>query len=184
MSLKSWNIDPSWTLFLDRDGVINRRIVDGYVTRWEEFEFLPGVPEAMKTLSRTFGRIIVVSNQQGIGKGIMTAGEVERIHSSMVRQIEGARGRIDLVLFSPHLREDGSPMRKPGIGMALEAKKHFPEIDFAKSVMAGDSASDMLFGKKAGMKTVLIMNDLKCIEQLPGLYDLVFPDLISFSKGL
>jgi D-glycero-D-manno-heptose 1,7-bisphosphate phosphatase len=184
MSLRDWNIDPSWALFLDRDGVINRRIEDGYVTRWDEFDFLPGVLEALKALSRAFGRIIIVSNQQGIGKGIMTGEDVERIHDSMIRQIEGARGRIDLVLYSPHLKEEGSPMRKPEIGMALEAKKKFPEIDFGRSVMAGDSGSDMLFGRNAGMKTVLISNDLRRVEQFPGLYDLVFPDLISFSKGL
>lgn len=184
MSLRDWNIDASWTLFLDRDGVINRRIVDGYVTRWDEFEFLPGVLEALKALSRAFSRIIIVSNQQGIGKGIMTAEEVERIHSSMVRQIEGARGRIDLVLYSPHLKEEGSPMRKPGIGMALEAKKKFPEIDFARSVMAGDSASDMMFGRNAGMKTVLISNDRQSMEQIPEMYDLVFPDLFAFAGDL
>src|SRR5512138_3466318 len=159
MSLRDWNIDRNWTLFLDRDGVINRRIVGGYVTAWEEFEFLPGVLEALKILGRRFGRIIVVSNQQGVGKGLMTSADVEKIHSSMVRQVEGARGRIDLVLFSPHLDSEESLMRKPNTGMALEAAQWFPEIEFGRSVMAGDSASDMRFGKNAGMKTVLISDD-------------------------
>jgi D-glycero-D-manno-heptose 1,7-bisphosphate phosphatase len=184
MSLKGWNIDQTWTLFLDRDGVINRRIIGRYVTRWEEFEFLHGVLEASKILARAFGRIVVVSNQQGIGKGIMTEVDLDKIHSSMVRQIEGARGRIDLVLFSPHLKEEGSRMRKPDIGMALEAKRKFPEIDFGKSVMAGDSGSDMMFGRNAGMKTILINNDSEEIEKMNGLYELTFPDLISFSRDL
>jgi histidinol-phosphate phosphatase family protein len=184
MSSGSWNIDKSWTLFLDRDGVINRRIVGGYVRRWDEFEFLPGVLDALKILAKRFGRIVVVSNQQGIGKGIMTETDVGLIHSSMVRQIEGARGRIDLVLFSPHLRTDGSPMRKPGTGMALEAQKIFPEIDFEKSVMAGDSESDMLFGRNAGMMTVLISDDPVVVKQHSALYDEHYNDLLMFSKTL
>lgn len=182
MSLTGWEVNRTWTLFLDRDGVINRRIVDGYVTRWEEFEFLPGVLDALKIMARHFGRIIVVSNQQGIAKGIMTEEDLDRIHSSMIRQIEGARGRIDLVLHSPHLSSEGSPMRKPGIGMAVEAKKMFPEIDFEKSIMAGDSESDMLFGRNAGMKTVLISPDSELTEQLNGTFDSVYPDLISFAE--
>ena len=184
MSLESWNIDKNWTLFLDRDGVINRRIVDGYVTRWDEFEFLPGVLDALKILAKRFGRIIVVSNQQGIGKGLMSEDDLDLIHNSMVRQVEGARGRIDLVLFSPHLKSDGSPMRKPGTGMALEAKRVFPEIDFKKSVMAGDSESDMLFGRNAGMKTVLISDDPEMVNLYADLYEASYKDLYAFSKTL
>ena len=184
MSLESWNIDRNWTLFLDRDGVINRRIVGGYVTRWDEFEFLPGVPEALKILAKRFGRIIVVSNQQGIGKGLMSEADLALIHNSMLRQIEGFRGRIDLVLHSPHLKSDGSPMRKPGIGMAIEAKRVFPEIDFRRSLMAGDSESDLLFGRNAGMKTVLICDDPGTEDALDGLFDISFRDLYSFAVAI
>lgn len=178
------DIDRSWTLFLDRDGVINRRIVDGYVRRWDQFEFLPGVLDALKILARKFGRIIVVSNQQGIGKGLMTEPELQLIHNSMVRQIEGAGGRIDLVLHAPHLASDRSPMRKPGIGMALEAKSIFPEIDFEKCVMAGDSDSDMQFGRNAGMKTVLISEDPQYTEIPDILVDFVYKDLLMVSRDL
>jgi histidinol-phosphate phosphatase family protein len=184
MNSGSLIIDNTWTLFLDRDGVINRRIVGGYVRRWDEFEFLPGVLDAMKILSKRFVRIVVVSNQQGIGKGIMTGADVELIHSSMVRQIEGARGRIDLVLYSPHLRSDGSEMRKPATGMAMEAQRRFPEISFEKSIMAGDSESDILFGRNAGMKTVLISDDAELVEKLKGQCDLFYSDLISFSNAI
>lgn len=184
MNFKDWNTDKTWTLFLDRDGVINRRIVDGYVTVWEEFEFLPGVTDALKILARKFGRIVVVSNQQGIAKGLMTEEDLARIHSSMVRQVEGCRGRIDLVLHSPHLSSEGSPMRKPGIGMALEAQRRFPEIDFGKSVMAGDSESDILFGNNAGMKTILISDDTSLINKISGQYNLCFPDLLTFASSI
>lgn len=178
MNLSDLNIDKSWTLFLDRDGVINRRIIGGYVTRWEEFEFLPGVLESLKILAKQFGNIVVVSNQQGIGKGIMNAEDVEKIHSSMIRQVEGARGRIDLVLYSPHLESEGSEMRKPAIGMALEAQRMFPEIDFNKSVMVGDSETDIQFGRNAGMITVLLGN----CNAIPVLPNHSCQDLLSFTR--
>jgi len=75
-------------------------------------------------------------------------------------------------------------MRKPEIGMALEAQKIFPEIDFEKSVMAGDSESDMLFGRNAGMKTVLINQNKEDSERLSLLYDFAYPDLMSFAYDL
>jgi len=65
-------IDKSWTLFLDRDGVINKKIDNDYVKAWEQFEFLPGVIEALKILSAKFGKIIIVTNQQGVGRQLMS----------------------------------------------------------------------------------------------------------------
>ena len=182
--MRDLRIDGAWTLFLDRDGVINRRIVDGYVTKWDEFEFLPGVTEALKILSGKFGRIIVVSNQQGVGKGLMTGADVEAVHVRMVQEIGESGGRISTVLFSPHLHSEGSVMRKPGIGMALNARRQFPEIRFSRSVMAGDSLSDMRFGKRTGMKTVLISEDLQPARSYPRLIDFVFPDLLSLAYAL
>jgi histidinol-phosphate phosphatase family protein len=173
-----------WTLFLDRDGVINRRIVDGYITDWDEFEFLPGTFEAIRKLSACFGRIVVVSNQQGVGKGLMTAQDVERIHSSMTREIEGEGGRIDLVLYAPYLQSEGSEMRKPSTGMALEAHRVFPEISFEKSVMAGDSITDMQFGRNAGMVTVLVCEDESLALKNSELLDFWYPNLLTFSRNL
>ncbi len=149
-------INPSWTLFLDRDGVINKKIDNGYVRTWKEFEFLPGAIESLKTLSSKFGKIIVVTNQQGVGKKLMSEEDLQAIHKSMINEIEKEGGRIDKIYFAPHLKSENSEFRKPAIGMALQAQKDFPEIDFSKSIMAGDSLRDMKFGKKACMKTVFI----------------------------
>src|SRR5512146_1139382 len=96
-------IDKSWTLFLDRDGVINKRIPGGYVREWQHFEFLPGVKEAMKIFSGLFGHVIIVSNQQGIGKGIMTEKDLEEVHARMISEIERSGGRIDRIYHSPFL---------------------------------------------------------------------------------
>jgi histidinol-phosphate phosphatase family protein len=151
-----WNIDSSWTLFLDRDGVINQRIMDDYVKTIEEFIFLNEVPEAIVHFSKIFGRIVVVTNQQGIGKGLMTESNLSAVHTYMIQEIEKLGGRIDAVYFAPQLAKENSAMRKPEGGMALKAKSEFPEIDFSKSVMVGDSDSDIEFGKRLGMKTVKI----------------------------
>ena len=153
------SFNKQWTLFLDRDGVVNKRIIGGYVKGWKEFEFLEGVMEALDILSGIFGRIIIVSNQQGVGKGVMTLEEASRINERMVQQVSHSGGRIDRVYFSPHLDEEKHPDRKPGTGMALRAKAEFPGIDFQKSVMAGDSLSDMQFGRNIGAVNVLINPD-------------------------
>jgi D-glycero-D-manno-heptose 1,7-bisphosphate phosphatase len=177
-------IGKGWSLFLDRDGVINKRIPDDYVMTPEQFNFIPGVLEAFPIFGAHFGRIVVVSNQQGIGKGLMTEAMLQNIHKNMLEAISKAGGRIDKVYFCPHLRESGSFMRKPNIGMGLLARKDFPDIHFTRSVMTGDSISDMRFGKRLGMRTIFISNDLKQIRSYPGLIDQAFPDLCSFAQSL
>jgi len=146
-------------LFIDRDGVINQRINDGYVTSPADFNFLPGVLDALKIFQTKFHRIFIVTNQQGIGKGIMSEKDLEEIHNYMLEEFEEAGVKIDKIYYCTALKEENSPCRKPEIGMALEAKEDFPEIDLSKSVMIGDTTSDMKFGKNAGMKTVLTVPD-------------------------
>ena len=184
MNLQGLMMDNSWSLFLDREGVINRRIVDGYVKSWDQFEFLPGVTEAIKLFSEIFGRIIIVSNQQGIGKGLMTAADVQSVHNRMMEEIVRAGGKIDATFFSPHLHSERSVMRKPNVGMALMARKQFPDIRFKRSVMAGDSLSDMVFGKRTGMKTVFISSEIEPAKKYPRQIDYIYPDLKSFANAL
>ena len=95
MNSKLLMIDRTWTLFLDRDGVINKRMEGDYIRNWDQFEFLPGVKDALKELTRMFGTIIVVSNQQGVGKGLITETEVAAIHKRMADEIEKTGGKID-----------------------------------------------------------------------------------------
>lgn len=147
-------VDSSWTLFLDRDGVINVRKVGDYIKSVDEFKFLPGVLHAISKFSHLFGRIIVVTNQQGISKGLMTERNLDEIHRYMSFEVEKRGGRIDKIYFAPQLSKENSIMRKPNIGMGLKAKEDFPEIDFQKSIMIGDSDSDIAFGQALGMITV------------------------------
>ncbi len=184
MILKSLKIDSTWTLFLDRDGVINNRIEGDYIRSWEQFEFLPGVPEAFRIFSGIFGRIIVVSNQQGIGKGLMTEDDVQMIHDKMIEEIQTRDGRIDKTYHSPFLDRENSIHRKPNVGMALKARKDFSEIRFNKSVMTGDSISDMVFGKRLKMKTVFIGRNSKLIRQGYKVIDFAYSDLLTFANDL
>lgn len=156
MNLKLTNFDSSWTLFLDRDGVINRKIENDYIKNWEDFHFIDGVLSTLKLFSKQFNRIVIVTNQQGIGKGIFTAEQLKIVHENMLKEIVASGGRIDTIYFCPALASDNSIYRKPSIGMALQAKADYPEIEFSKSIMVGDSISDMQFGKSMGMKTVFI----------------------------
>lgn len=147
--------DKSWTLFLDRDGVINRHLAARYVLNEQMFEFIPGVLEAIPQLNEVFGRIVVVTNQMGIHKGLMTEADLLSVHAYMLNHIEAAGGFIDAVYYCPEFH--GAPCRKPQPGMALQAKAAFPEIDFERSVMLGDSLSDMLFGQKLGMEVYHVL---------------------------
>jgi len=180
MNLNDLSFTKEWTLFLDRDGVINRRLPGDYIRNWEAFVFLDGVPDAMKLLGTVFGRIIVVSNQQGVGKGLMTEQELMVIDQKMKMEIGNSGGRIDAAFYCTSLASKNDPDRKPGTGMGLKAKALFPEIDFSRSVMAGDSPSDMEFGKRLGMITVLIDPDGNTSE----IADLCFPSLIDFARAV
>jgi len=159
--MNKWEVDKTWTLFLDRDGVINKRNFDGYITQVEDFEFLPGVLEAISALSQVFHRIIVVTNQQGIGKGLMTERNLLEIHTYMNNEVYKAGGKIDKCYFAPNLKGAEDDMRKPGPMMAELAKMEFPEIEFSRCVMVGDTDSDIRFGKNLGMKTVRVRSEEK-----------------------
>ncbi len=148
--------DKTWTLFLDRDGVINRRIVGEYVSDWDDFDFIVGSIKAIEKLSERFGTVVVVTNQAGIGKGLMTEKQLHEVHKKFLKTIDLLDGRIDKIYYCPDTPDSNSPNRKPETGMALQAKADFPQIDFSKSVIIGDSNSDMDFGKRLGMTLVFI----------------------------
>lgn len=181
MKLEHLKIDKSWSLFLDRDGVINKRLPGAYVGSVKEFEFLNGSVEAIKIFSALFGAIVVVTNQQGIGKGLMTEDELEMIHNHMIQEVQNAGGRIDKVYHSPFLKSLNHFTRKPSVGMGLLARKDFPDIKFKKSIMVGDSLTDMIFGKQLKMRTVFIGDPLFA-KHNENLIDFVFPDLLTFAR--
>jgi len=150
------NFDKSWTLFLDRDGVINLRHPGKYIMNLDEFEYLSGSLEAIVKLSKVFNKIIIVTNQKGVGKGLMTQTDLDHIHQHMLADLKNKGGKVDTVYAATAAKSTPESLHKPNPGMALKAKKEFPEIDFKKSVIVGDSISDMQFGFRLGMWTVLV----------------------------
>src|SRR5208283_2409218 len=119
MSLNDLKIDKSWTLFLDRDGVINLHYPNDYVKSWDEFYFLEGTLDALTQLAKIFRRIIIVTNQQGVGHGLMKHEDLEYIHAEMLKEVRKHGGRIHAIYTATDLKEDDvRQMRKPNIGMA------------------------------------------------------------------
>lgn len=154
------------TAFLDRDGVINRKMPEGeYVSRWDQVEILPGVPSAIAKLNQRGLRVIVVTNQRGIALGRYTESDVESIHAQLQQQMARSGARVDGFYFCPHDKGE-CDCRKPRPGLFEQAQVDFPEIDSSSSIVFGDSLSDIEFGKNLGMKTVFIEGNPK--EQKPG----------------
>ncbi len=154
------------TCFLDRDGVLNRKMPEGkYVTRWSEFEVLPGVVEAIRRLNEAGIRVIVVSNQRGIARGLYTVQDVEEIHSRFHDLLMAHGAHIDRFYFCPH-DQTGCDCRKPRPGMFHQAQRDFANIDAATSAMVGDSLSDIEFARNTGMLGIFINGDNR--HQKPG----------------
>lgn len=171
------------SLFLDRDGVINRRTVGDYIRRPADFEFEPGALLALRLLAGLFGRIVVVTNQAGVGKGLMRGPDLAAVHRKMLAEVRRSGGRIDRVYHCPHRPDTGCECRKPATGMALQAQADFPDIRFETSWIAGDSLSDMQFGHELGMKTALIAGKSEEEQALAGLaVDGRFESLLEFAE--
>lgn len=177
------NIDNSWTIFIDRDGVINHEKHLDYIHTWDEFVFYEGVKDAIKIFAEVFNRVVVVTNQKGVGKGLTKLEDLNTIHANMKAAIEEAGGRIDAIYFCADLNED-SPNRKPNPGMGLMAKNDFPEIDFNKAIMIGNTISDMEFGRNLGVHTVFLPTTRPDVDLNDQRIDLVTDSLRSFSELL
>lgn len=144
----------SRVLFLDRDGVINRQIDGHYIRRWEEWEFLPGVMEGLAALRPYFDYVFVVTNQQGMAKGLLRADELHRLHYRMRNAMASKGITIDRIYFCPHTEESQHLCRKPWPGMALWALAEYPDIHLSRSVMIGDKESDMDFARQLQMPAI------------------------------
>ena len=144
------------TLFLDRDGVINQKLEGRYVTNFNEFVFVKNSVLAIRKLHKIFKRILIVTNQQGIGKGIMTEDDLNLLHLQMQRKLNPDFDLIDKIYFCPCLEGDSCNCRKPKTGMLEEAKLDFPEIIIKNSFLIGDSESDIEAGNKFGLKTIKV----------------------------
>ena len=177
------DMNTDWTVFLDRDGVINYEKENDYILNWSEFEFYPGATKAISLLSEKFAKLIVVSNQRGVGRGLMSEKDLLNIQRQMKLEIEKNGGRIDKIYYCT-ATDSYHFYRKPNPGMALQAAKDFPSIDLSKTIMVGNKLSDMQFGRNAGTHTVYLKTTHP-EQTLPHAdIDLAFDSLIDFAKAL
>ncbi|MBF0493794.1 MAG: HAD-IIIA family hydrolase [Candidatus Omnitrophica bacterium] len=157
-----WLIWDKKFLFLDRDGVIcaekGGEGKDVYITRWEDFNFLPKVLEALAAANTAGYECVVISNQQCVGKGYISQPELDQITRKMEERIIKAGGRLAKVYYCPHLKSDGCVCHKPKIGLFEKAKRDLDIADFSrKYYYVGDAERDMEAGSKAGLKTILVL---------------------------
>jgi len=147
------------TVFLDRDGVLNRKPPEGrYVTSWSEYQPLPGVPQAIARLNRAGLRVVVVSNQRGVALGLYTSTDVDHIHEEFQTTLKAHNAHVDAFYYCPHDKLQ-CDCRKPLSGLFDQAVAEFPGITAESSAIIGDSWSDIEFGRRLGMFTVFIDGD-------------------------
>jgi D-glycero-D-manno-heptose 1,7-bisphosphate phosphatase len=147
------------TVFLDRDGVINKKMPEGsYVTSPAEFRLLPGGADSVARLNQAGVRVLVVSNQRGIARGLYTAADVDAIHAELQSRLQTHGAKIDGFYYCPHDKAECN-CRKPLPGLFEQAVAEFPDIVAATSAMVGDSLSDIEFGRNLGMQTVFVEGD-------------------------
>jgi len=168
-------------VFLDRDGVINKKAPEGdYIKNWREFKFLPNVKVTIKRLNEAGFLVIIITNQQGIAKGLMTEQDLKDIHTKMIEELKKSGAKIDGIYYCPHDEKDNCNCRKPKIGMFLKAKKDF-SIEMNKSWLIGDSKADILAGQKTGCNTILIESKFNKNKDILIKNKEIEADFISFS---
>lgn len=178
------HIKTGGSLFLDRDGVLNK-IGDGeFVTSPDQLEMIDGAAEAVALCNRFFKYVFVVTNQQCVGEGLLSSETLDSIHIKIMNAVEAAGGHIDHIYACTDVKEDYSLDRKPNIGMALRARRDFPGVKLRNSVMVGDSYIDMLFGRRSKMQTVLIGSKSNVAELNPHIVHFRYPTLLEFAKSL
>lgn len=141
-------------LFLDRDGVINENLPT-HVTSWAEFQFIPRALDALRLLAGMEYRIIVITNQAIINRGIVSRATVDEINARMVDEVHRQGGRIDAVLYCPHRQDEACACRKPMPGMVLHAATRW-RLDLTQSVLIGDALTDMGVGQAVGCQSILV----------------------------
>ncbi len=142
-------------MFVDRDGVINRRLPGDYVRSWDQFRFLPGARAGLRALREAGYLLVVITNQRGIARGLMSEADLAEVHRRMQVELVRAGAGVDAILHCPHDAGAGCGCRKPQPGMLSQALERFA-IDVARSWVVGDSLTDLEAGRSVGIRGVLV----------------------------
>lgn len=170
-------------IFLDRDGVINVERKSDYVKNISEMVFEENALEAISILTKQTDRIYVITNQRGVGRGIMSNQDLDSVHNFMLSQIERSGGQITKIYYCTDI-DPFSINRKPNVGMAFQAQNEYPEIEFSSTIMVGNSRSDIEFGNKLGMFTVLVGSKYPQNDKIYQIADIHFANLYEFALSL
>jgi len=152
-------------IFLDRDGVISKFTPNDYVKKWEEFEFLPGAIEGLKILYNTGYKIVIISNQAGIRKGLFTEEDLQEVTDRMLNVLKKENIHIEKTYYCIHTDEDNCECRKPKPGFFFRANEEIGPIEFSGTFFIGDHMTDIEAGKNAGTKTILLLSGRTISEE-------------------
>ncbi len=174
-------------IFIDRDGVINRDPIGDYIKEWKNFVFLPGVLKALKKLTLSKYKIIIISNQAGIGDGVFSKRALDGITKKMLTQMKRNGIKISGIYYCLHGKYAGCKCRKPEIGLFLRAARKF-KISKPHTFFIGDKVTDMLAGKRFGIQTAFVLTghgkyDRKLLTRVTK-PDLMTRDLLSAVKKI
>jgi len=157
-------LQPRKVVFLDRDGVINKKPVEhDYVKNWSEFELLPGAIEALKLLTQNGYDIYVITNQRGIARGMMSEQDLKVIHDKLREELKKHNAKIKQIYYCPHGEDEGCECRKPKPGMLFQAASEH-NFDLTKAIFIGDDERDLQAGDAAGCKTILVEPEKNLLE--------------------
>lgn len=146
-------------VFLDRDGVINRKLPEGeYVSAWQHFHLLPGAEEAIAALNRSGRVVIVITNQRGVALGRYTESDVRAVHDELQSYLNRSGAHVDAFYFCPHDKNECN-CRKPKTGLFEQASHDFPEASGKNSIVIGDSLSDIEAARNFGAPSIFIEGD-------------------------
>ena len=184
---KALRVRQTLIAFLDRDGVISRYYANDFTNKWEEFEFLPGAKEALRLLHQAGAKVIIISNQSGVNKGIYSRLTLKEIDRRMRAEITRAGGEITASYYCPHTAEEKCSCRKPGTGLIEQAVRKL-KLNLEKSSVyfVGDSDTDIAAGKSAGLVTILVLSGKTILAEevsgWPVKPDHIAPDLLGALK--
>jgi D-glycero-D-manno-heptose 1,7-bisphosphate phosphatase len=157
MYYRSRTLNMRKAVFLDRDGVINRKAPEGdYVVSAADIVILPNVPAAIAALNAAGYLVLIVTNQRGIARRKLLLSELDKIHAALLSALHRSGAFIDAIYYCPH--ESGCTCRKPEPGMLLRAAEQH-DVDLPHSWMVGDSWSDIAAGIRAGCKTAMLSSE-------------------------
>lgn len=169
-------------IFLDRDGTINVEV--DYLHEIERLAFIQGVPEALAQLKQLGYKLIVISNQSGIGRGYYSTSDTDRLHDYMNMLLEKQGAGIDAFYYCPHVEQDQCQCRKPKTGLIRRAVEDF-DICLRQSYMVGDKESDILTAVNAGCGYGLLLSGHDVSKELLEKYEgHIYSDLRDFAQSI